>query len=55
MVKKPHAMQGTLVQILGKEDPLVREIVTDSSILAEESHGQRSLVGSSPWYHSQTH
>ena len=34
MVKKPHVMQGTMVQTLGGEDPLMREMVTDSSILA---------------------
>ena len=34
MVKKPHVMQETLVQTLGREDHLVKGMVTDSSILA---------------------
>ena len=62
-------MQKTRVQSLGWEDPLEKEMVTHSSILAWEipwtekpgrlqstpvflpgkSHGQRSLVGYSPW------
>ena len=37
-----------LVQSLGREDPLEKEMATHSSILAGESHGQRSLVGYSP-------
>ena len=51
------AMQETWVQSLGQEDPLEKEMVTHSSILAwrtpwtEEPgglHGRRSLVGYSP-------
>ena len=38
-------MQETGVQSLGGEDPLENEITTHASILAWESHGQRSLVG----------
>ena len=34
MVKNPPAMQKTQVQSLGREDPLEKEIVTHSSILA---------------------
>ena len=34
MVKNLPAMQGTLVQLLGREDPLEKEIATHSSILA---------------------
>ena len=30
--------------ILSREDPLEREMATHSSVLARESHGQRSLV-----------
>jgi len=44
-------MQETLetkVQSLGWEDPLEEEMATYSSILAGESHGQRSVVGYSP-------
>ena len=33
------------VQVLGWEDPLEKEMATHASILAGESHGQRSLVG----------
>ena len=36
--------QKMQVQSLGREDPLEKEMATDSSIL-ENSHGQRSLVG----------
>ena len=42
-------MQETQVQSLGQEDLLEEEMVTHSNILPGESHGQRSLVGSSPW------
>ena len=38
-------------QLLGREDPLKKEMATHSSILAGKSHGQRSLVGYSPWGH----
>ena len=37
------------VQPLDLEDPLEEDMSTHSSILAWESHGQRSLVGYSPW------
>ena len=37
------------VQSLGQKDPLEEGIATHSSILAGESHGQRSLAGYSPW------
>ena len=36
------------VQSLGQEDPLKKEMATHSSILAGESHGQRSLAGYGP-------
>jgi len=42
-------MQETWVHSLDWEDPLEEEMATHSSILAGESHGQRSLVGCSPW------
>ena len=48
MVNNPSAMQETQVGFLGWEDPLEKEMATHSSILAWESHGQRSLVGYSP-------
>ena len=37
--------QETRVQSLGWEDPLEEGIAAHSSILAGESHGQRTLVG----------
>ena len=43
------AMQETWVQSLGREDPLEKEITAQSSILASESHGQRTLAGYIPW------
>ena len=39
-------MQETWVQFLGQEEPLEKETTV---FLAEESHGQRSLAGYSPW------
>ena len=47
-LKRLPPMQETEVQSLGGEDPLKKEMVTHSSILAGESHGRRSLVGYSP-------
>ena len=41
--------QETQVRSLREEDPLEKEMATYSSILAGKSHGQRSLVGYSPW------
>ena len=41
-------MQEKWVQSLGQEGPLEEGRGTHSSILAGESHGQRSLVGCSP-------
>ena len=53
MVKNPTANAGDVrdiwVQSLGGEDPLEKGMTTDSSILGRECHGQRSLVGYSPW------
>ena len=47
MVKNLPAMQETWVQFLGQEEPLKRQPIP--GFLPEESHGQRSLVGCSPW------
>ena len=44
MVKNLSAMQETRVRSLGGEDPLEKEI-----LLPGKFHGQRSLVGYSPW------
>ena len=51
MVKNLPAMEKVLemwVQSLGGEDSLEEVTATHSSILAGESHGQRSLVGYGP-------
>ena len=49
-VKNLPAMQETRARFLGQEDPLEKEMATHSSILAGESHEQRSLVGNnSSW------
>ena len=58
MVKRLSAMLETWVRSLGWEDPLEKAMATHSTTLAwkipwteepEKSHGQRSLVGYSPW------
>ena len=49
MVESLPIMQETQVRSLGQEDPLEKEMATHSSILASRVHGQRSLVGYSPW------
>ena len=41
-------MPETLVQSLGREDPLEEEMATRFSILVWKFHGQRSLVDYSP-------
>ena len=48
-VKNPPAMWKMRVRSLGQEDPLEKELATHSSTLAWKIHGQRSLVGYSPW------
>ena len=48
-VKRLATMQETLVQSLGWEDLLEMKMAPHSRILAGKSHGQRSLVGYSPW------
>ena len=50
-VKNLPAMWGTWVPSPGQEDPLEEEMATHSSVLAGESHGQRSLAGYSSWGH----
>ena len=49
MVKNLPAMQETWVQSLGQEDPLKKEWQPSPVFLPGEFHGQRSLVGCSPW------
>ena len=55
MVKNLPAMRETWVRSLGWEDPLEEGMTTHSSILAwRHPHGQRSLVGYSPWGHNES-
>ena len=49
LVKNPPAMWETWVHSLDWEDPLEDGMATHSRVLPGESHGQRSLVGYSPW------
>ena len=49
VVKKLPATQEMQVRSLGQEDTLKEEMATHPSILAWEIHGQRSLMGYSPW------
>ena len=53
-VENPPAMRETWVRSLGWEDPLEEDLVTQSSKLAGESHGQRCLAGYSPWGHKES-
>ena len=38
-----------MLQSLGQEGPLEKEIAITPALLPGTSHGQRSLVGYSPW------
>ena len=52
MVKNPPAVVGDIRDtgsIPGVEDPLEKEMATHSVFLPGKFHGQRSLVGYSPW------
>ena len=42
-------MQEILVQFLGQEDPLEKEMATSPIFLPRKSHGQRRLAGCSLW------
>ena len=53
MVNNLPAMQETWVQSLGWEVPLEKRMATTPVFLPEESHGQRSLAGYSPWGHKE--
>ena len=46
-------MQETQVLSPGGEDPWEKRIATTPVFLPEESHGQRSLAGYSPWGHKE--
>ena len=43
------AMQETQVSSLGQEDPLEKTMAAPPVLLLGEFHGQRSLMGYSPW------
>ena len=49
MVKNLLPVQEMQVQYRGQEDPLEKERQPTPVFLPGESHGQRSLVGCSPW------
>ena len=49
VVKNTSAMQEAQVWSLDREEPLEKGMATHSVFLPEESHGQRSLEGYSPW------
>ena len=49
MVKNLPAMWVTWVQSLSWENPLEKGMVTHCNIIHGILHGQRSLVGYSPW------
>ena len=53
VVKNSLAKQEMQILSLGQEDALEKEMATHSSILPGKSHGQRSLVGCSPWGHKE--
>ena len=48
------AVQETQVPSLGQEDPLEKGMTTTPVFFSGEFHGQRSLVGYSPWGHKQS-
>ena len=52
--KESACNAGNLGFILGREDPLEKEMATHCHILAWRIHGQRSLVGYSPWGHKES-
>ena len=49
MVKRLSTMWETWVRSLGRENLLEKEMAIHSSAIASKSHGQRSLIGYSPW------
>ena len=53
IIKTLPAIQETQVWSLGEDDPLEKEMATHSIFMPRESHGQRSLVGYSPWGHKR--
>ena len=49
MVKHLSTMWKTRFQSLGQEDPLKKGTDPTPALLPGKSHGQRSLIGYSPW------
>ena len=49
VIKNCLLMKETCVQSLVGKDPLEKEMATTPVLLPGKSHGQRSLVGYSPW------
>ena len=47
--KEPACNAGLTGLTLSREDSLEKEMVTHCSTLAGRSHGERSLMGYSPW------
>ena len=47
----PPAIQETQVQSIGQEEPLEKEMATQSVFLPREFYGQRRLAGYSLWDH----
>ena len=45
VVKRLSTMRETQVRSLGREDPLEKEMAIHSSVLAQRTHGQKSLMG----------
>ena len=52
--KEPACNAGDRCSILGQEDPLEKRMATTPVFLPGEFHGQRSLVGYSPWGHKES-
>ena len=53
MIKNLPAMQETWIPSLGWEDPLEKEMATTPVCLPGKFHGQRRLMGYSPWGHKE--
>ena len=54
MVKNLPAVQETQDQSLGQEEPWRRKWQPTPVFLPRKFHGQRSLVGYSPWGHKES-
>ena len=52
-IKSPPATAGDMDSIPDRGGPLEKEMATTPVFLPGKSHGQRSLVGYSPWGHKE--